>query len=262
MTKMKKKLVLKIGSSTLTRGTQQISRGKLEDLARQILELRKTYDVVLVSSGAIATARQFVELDGGNSIEVKQALAAIGQPLLMRLFHEAFSDFGLRMAQCLLQSTDINNDTSRQNIINTLEVLLENGYVPIVNENDTVATEEIRFGDNDKLAAYTASLIQADLLILASDIDGLFDKNPKKHSDAQLIPVVDDLEKVAHLAEDTDTNLGTGGMKSKLAAAHICMKNGVEMWIVNGQVDDFAVKALKNEKGLTRFRPFNLNQTI
>lgn len=252
--KMKKKLVLKIGSTTLTRGTQQISRGKLEDLARQILALRKTYDVVLVSSGAIATAKQFVELNGGNSIEVKQALAAIGQPLLMHLYHEAFSDFGLRTAQCLLQSTDMDNETSRKNILNTLEVLLENGYVPIVNENDTVATEEIRFGDNDKLAAYTATLINADFLILASDIDGLYDDNPKKNPDAKLIPVVNDLEKVMHLAADTDSSLGTGGMKSKLQAARICSEKGVEMWIVNGQGDGFAEKALKGEIRCTKFK--------
>lgn len=250
---LKKKLVLKIGSTTLTRGTSQISRGKLEDLARQILALRKEFDLVLVSSGAIATAKQFVELDGGNSIEVKQALAAIGQPVLMRLYQEAFGDFGLRTAQCLLQSTDMDNETSRRNILSTLEVLLENGYVPIVNENDTVATEEIRFGDNDKLAAYTAVLIGADLLLLASDIDGLYDQNPKQNPDAQLIPTVSNLDDVLHLAADTDSVLGTGGMRSKLQAARICMENGVEMWIVNGQQDGFAEKALAGEVSITRF---------
>ena len=253
-TNVKKKLVLKIGSSTLTRGTSQVSRGKLEDLARQVLNLREQFDVVIVSSGAIATARQSVELDGGNSIEVKQALAAIGQPVLMRLYQEAFGDFGLRTAQCLLQSTDMNNETSRRNILNTLEVLLENGYVPIVNENDTVATEEIRFGDNDKLAAYTAVLIGADLLLLASDIDGLYDQNPKQIPHAQLIPTVSNLDEVMHLAADTDSALGTGGMRSKLQAARICTESGVEMWIVNGQVDGFAEKALAGEIRGTKFK--------
>lgn len=250
---MKKKLVLKIGSTTLTRGTSQISRGKLEDIARQVLRLRNRFHIVIVSSGAIATARQFVELDGGNSIQVKQALAAIGQPVLMRLYQEAFGDFGLRTAQCLLQSTDMDNETSRRNILNTLGVLLENGYVPIVNENDTVATEEIRFGDNDRLAAYTSVLIGADLLVLASDIAGLYDQHPKLNPDARLIPIVHNLDEVLHLAADSDSAIGTGGMRSKLQAAQICLESGLEMWIVNGQVDGFAEKALMGEMAFTRF---------
>ena len=249
----KKILVLKIGSSTLTRATRQISRGKMEDLARQILVLRQEYEVVLVSSGAIATARQFVELSGGNSIEVKQALAAIGQPVLMRMYQEGFSDFGLRTAQCLLNYRDFDNEKSKRNILNTLKVLLENGYLPVINENDTVATQEIEFGDNDKLAAYTAVLLSAGLLLLASDIDGLFSSDPKQHQDATLVQTVTNLEEVLGLAGESNSGPGTGGMKSNLEAARICTQQGVEMWILNGQHDDFAVKALKGEVPFTRF---------
>ncbi len=225
----------------------------MEDLARQIPVLREEFDVVLVSSGAIATARQFVELSGGSTIEVKQALAAIGQPLLMRMYQEVFGDFGLRVAQCLLNYRDFDNETSKQNILNTLRLLLENGYVPIINENDTVATEEIKFGDNDKLAAFVAVLLDAGLLILASDIDGLFDSDPKRNEDAKFIHKVTNVAEVLSLAGESQAGLGTGGMKSKLEAAHICAGHGVEMWIVNGHKDDFAVKALKGEMEFTCF---------
>lgn len=249
----KKLLVIKIGTATLTKATEQISRGKMEDLARQILVLREEYDVVLVSSGAIATAKQFVQLSGGNQIVVKQALAAIGQPLLMRMYQEVFSDFGLPVAQCLLNYRHFDNDNSKENILSTLHVLLDNNYVPVINENDTVATQEIEFGDNDKLAAYTAVLLKAHLLLLASDIDGLHDSDPKSSNDARLIRTVTNLQEVMKHAGESSSGLGTGGMKSKLEAAQICTRHGVEMWIVNGQNDGFAVKALNGEGAFTRF---------
>jgi glutamate 5-kinase len=185
---MKKKLVLKIGTSTLTSGTKLISRGKIEDIGRQILELRDEYDIVLVSSGAIAAAKQYINIkDAGKPVESKQAMAAIGQPLLMRTYHEIFSDFGIPTAQCLMTYRDFENETSRQNTLNTINELLKYNYLPIINENDTTSVEEILLGDNDKLSALTATLIKADLLVLASDIDGVFDKNPHIHADAQLI---------------------------------------------------------------------------
>lgn len=251
---MKKRIIIKIGSSTLTRGTNQISRGKIEDLARQIIALREQYDIVLVSSGAIATARQFMELSGANAIAVKQALAAIGQPVLLRIYQEVFGDFGLHVAQCLLHYQDFDREQSRENIVNTIQLLLDNGYIPIINENDTVATEEIQFGDNDKLAALAASLLQVDLLILASDIDGLYTGDPKSDVEAALIKTVEDVATVKHLAGSSVSAHGTGGMSSKLAAAQICQNQGIEMWIVNGGVEGFAEKALRGEMSFTRFR--------
>jgi glutamate 5-kinase len=252
---MKKTVILKLGSTTLTRGTAQISRGKLEDVARQVLALQSGYRFIIVTSGAIAMARQFIQLHGGNTIAVKQALAAIGQPALMKAYQEVFNDFGLPTAQCLIVNRDLDNDRSRENITNTINVLLDNGYIPIINENDTVATEEIRFGDNDKLSALTAAVLRVDLLVLASDISGLYDKDPHKHPDAAIIPLVENLNDVAHLGGETNSDIGTGGMRSKLVAAGICAESHVEMWIVNGFEDGFLVKALAGEVPFTRFVP-------
>ncbi|MEM8906423.1 MAG: glutamate 5-kinase [Bacteroidota bacterium] len=253
MATTKQKIILKIGSSTLTRGTDQISRGKIEDLARQILALQDRYDLILVTSGAIATAKQFMQLSGTNPIAVKQAMAAIGQPLLLKIYQEVFSDFGLKVAQCLLNYRDFDNESSRTNIVNTINILLENQYLPVINENDTVATEEIKFGDNDKLAALTAALLKVELLVLASDIDGLYTNDPKSDPDAVLIEQVRSVEQVKHLASDSTSAHGTGGMRSKLIAAEICQQHAVEMWIVNGAIEGFAQKAMAKEIPFTRF---------
>ncbi len=250
---MKKKLVLKIGTSTLTAGTKLISRGKIEDIGRQILNLREDYDIVLVSSGAIATAKQYINIsDPGKLVESKQAMAAIGQPLLMRIYHEIFSDFGIRTAQCLMTYRDFENETSRQNTFNTITELIKYGYVPIINENDTTAVEEIILGDNDKLSALVATLIGADLLVLASDIDGLFDKNPHLHPDAQFIPEIRNINEARNLVEERDSGLGTGGMNSKLEAAMICQKENVETWIINGARNNFLVDALDGKIPFTK----------
>ena len=251
---MKEKIIIKIGSSTLTRGTDQISRGKIEDLARQILTLRETYEIVLVSSGAIATAKQFMHLAGTDGLAVKQAMAAIRQHIFLRIYQEVFSDFGLQVAQCLLHSQDFDLPQSRENIVNTLDILLKNGYVPIINENDTVATEEIKFGDNDKLAALTAALLRVNLLVLASDINGLYSSDPKADPQAQLIEIVDDVDRVRHLAGDSRSAHGTGGMRSKLTAAEICSRAGIEMWIVNGREERFVARALAGDLSFTRFK--------
>lgn len=252
---MKKKLVLKIGTSTLTSGTKLISRGKIEDIGRQILELREEYDIVLVSSGAIAAAKQYVNIkDTGKPIESKQAMAAIGQPLLMRIYNEVFSDFGIPTAQCLMTYRDFENETSRQNTLNTISELLKYNYLPIINENDTTSVEEILLGDNDKLSALVATLISADLLVLASDIDGIFDKNPHLHQDASLIGEITDIVDARKLVEERDSGLGTGGMNSKLEAATICKREGIETWIVNGGANNFLVNALQGKMSHTRIR--------
>jgi glutamate 5-kinase len=252
---MKKRLVLKIGTSTLTNGTKLISRGKVEDIGRQILALRGEYEIVLVSSGAIAAAKQFVNInDPEKLVASKQAMAAIGQPLLMRIYNEIFSDFGIRTAQCLMTYRDFENEISRKNTLNTLNELIKYDYVPIINENDTTAVEEIILGDNDKLSALVAALISADLLVIASDIDGVFDKNPHLNTDAKLIPKITNIHEAKSLIEERDSGLGTGGMNSKLEAAIICQKENIETWIVGGARNNFLIDALEKKVQFTKFR--------
>lgn len=256
---MKKKLVLKIGSSTLTNGTNLISRGKVEDIGRQILALQNEFDIVLVSSGAVAAAKQRINIiDPGKLVETKQAMAAIGQPLLMRIYHEIFSDFGIRTAQCLMTYRDFENETSRKNTLNTIGELLKHSYVPIINENDTTAVEELILGDNDKLSALVAALIKADLLVIASDIDGVFDKNPHLHQDAKLIAEIKNIEDAKSLVEERDSGLGTGGMNSKLEAAMICQKENIETWIIGGGRNNFLIDALEGKCAYTKFVNQNL----
>ncbi|MBK5194540.1 MAG: glutamate 5-kinase [Proteiniphilum sp.] len=252
---MKKKLIIKIGTSTLTAGTNRISFAVIESLARQIVELKQAYDVVIVSSGAIATARQFVEINGFHrNVDSKQAMAAIGQTKLMELYDTIFSTFGLNIAQILLTYRDFENNIANENTRNTIKRLWQADYIPIVNENDTVSIEEILLGDNDKLSALVAVITEADLLILVSDIDGIFNRNPHLHPDAQLITDVSDLEVIKDCVEEKESSLGTGGMSSKLYAAEICMRNGVEMWIVNGQRANYIIKALNRAIPFTRFK--------
>ena len=252
---MKKKLIIKIGTSTLTAGTNRISFAVIESLARQIVELKQVYDVVIVSSGAIATARQFVEIKGFHrNVDSKQAMAAIGQTKLMELYDNIFSTFGLNIAQILLTYRDFENNTANENTRNTIRRLWQADYIPIVNENDTVSIEEILLGDNDKLSALVAVITEADLLILVSDIDGIFNRNPHLHPDAQLITDVSDLEIIKDCVEEKESTLGTGGMSSKLYAAEICMRNGVEMWIVNGQRANYIIRSLNSAIPFTRFK--------
>lgn len=252
---MKKKLIIKIGTSTLTAGTNRISFAVIESLARQILVLRENYEVVIVSSGAIATARQFVEINGyQRNVDSKQAMAAIGQTKLMELYDTIFSSFGLNIAQILLTYRDFENPVANENTRNTIKRLWQAGYIPIVNENDTVSIEEILLGDNDKLSALVAVITGADLLLLVSDIDGIFNRNPHLHADARLICEVTDLESIRNYIEEKESTLGTGGMSSKVHAAEICMEKGVEMWIVNGQRANYIIRAMNGEIPCTRFR--------
>lgn len=253
---MKSKIVVKIGTSTLTAGTNKISRGKIEEIARQFEKLRSRHELVLVSSGAIATARQFVNMEKwGNSVPSKQALSAIGQPKLMQIYSEVFSDFNLKIAQCLMTYKDFDNDVSRANTTNTINELLANGYIPIINENDTTAVEELILGDNDKLSALVATLIDADKLIIVSDIDGLFDKNPKLYPDAALIPEISDLHAIEKYIEEKDNGLGTGGMTSKIAAVKICFRKHIMVYLVNGSRPDFIEDSLNGNLKFTRFVP-------
>lgn len=257
---MKKTLVIKLGSSTLTAGTDKISRGKIEDIARQIIILKNKYNIVIVSSGAIATAKQFVNIKGWeNVVASKQAMSAIGQPKLMQIYYEVFNDFEIRIAQCLLTYRDFESEISKNNTLNTILELLKHDFIPIINENDTVAVEEIILGDNDNLSAKVACLINADILILASDIAGLYDKNPHLNEDAQLISVVSDFSEIMQFVEEKEGGLGTGGMTSKLQAAQQCYLQGIETIITNGSQNNFILDCLNDNIPCTRF---NRNSNI
>jgi len=251
----KKRILLKIGTNTLTKESDRISRGKIEDIGRQIYELQNEYEFIIVSSGAIAVAKQFVKLEStGKEINVKQALAAIGQPHLMRIFQENFRELGLLISQCLLSYADFKREKSKENIIKTIDVLLANNYIPIINENDTVATDEIQFGDNDKLAALTASLLNVDLVIFASNTNGIYTKNSMKSEKKITISSVMDISEIQKEVSNIKSSQGSGGMQSKIDAAAILQKNNIETWFVNGLEDNFILNAMNNKSNFTKIR--------
>ena len=252
---LKKRILLKIGSNTLTKDTDQISRGKIEDIGRQIAALKEEYEFIIVSSGAIAAARQFVKLEhNGEEINIKQALASIGQPHLMRIFQENFRELGLFTSQCLLSYSDFEKEQSKVNIKNTINVLVANNFIPIINENDTVATDEIKFGDNDKLAGLTAALLSADILIIATNTDGIYTKASLLSSIPKTIEVVTDLSNLLHEIGESKSTHGTGGMQSKIDAATIAQNAGIETWITNGLNDNFITDAIENKSTFTKIK--------
>lgn len=250
---MKKRILIKIGSNTLTKESNQISRGKIEDIGRQIAQLNNEHEFIIVSSGAIAAAKQFVKLEHhGAEITIKQALASIGQPHLMRMFQESFRELGLFTSQCLLSYSDFERQKSKANIKNTIDVLVENNFVPIINENDTVATDEIKFGDNDKLAALTASLLNVDLLIIATNTNGIYTKESLESGKPETILSVSNVSQLSSEISTKKSSLGTGGLQSKIDAITIANQANMETWIVNGLDDNFIINALKNKSKHTK----------
>ncbi len=237
--KNKKRIVIKIGSSSLTHAqTGDLNLLKIERLVRIISDLKgEGKEVVLVSSGAIAAGRQAL---GGQkrptTISEKQAYAAVGQARLMMVYQKLFAEYNQIAAQVLLTKDTMTNDVSRYNAQNTFDELLNLGAVPIVNENDTVSTHEIQFGDNDRLSAIVAALIGADLLILLSDIDGLYSDDPHKNPDARFISMVYEITpQLLEMGKGTSgSDVCTGGMAAKLAAARIATDSGSDMVIANG----------------------------
>ena len=253
----KKRILLKIGSNVLTKETNHISRGKIEDIASQIAILKDKFEFVIVTSGAIAVAKQFVDLESkGKEITVKQALASIGQPHLMRIYQETFREHGLLTSQCLLSYSDFSKKESRENIKNTINVLVENNYIPIINENDTVATDEIKFGDNDKLSALTAVLLEADLLIIATNTDGIYTKESIENDSAKTISKTSDIQMLRDQIQTSISLHGTGGMTTKIEASEIAKQSNIETWIVNGLKDDFMVNAINNVSEFTKITTY------
>lgn len=242
--KDKKRIVIKVGSSSLQhKETGGLDYIKLEVLVREICNLRNMgKDVVLVSSGAIAVGKRAVHLGKDDDpIAVKQACAAIGQARLMMTYQKIFSEYNHVCAQILMTKNTIVDPLNRFNAHNTFSELLKLGVVPIVNENDTVATYEIKFGDNDTLSAIVAALIDADLLILLSDIDGLYTDDPNQNKNAKFISVVDELtdDLMQMGKKSTGSDVGTGGMNTKLQAAKIATVAGADMIIANS--DDMRI---------------------
>jgi glutamate 5-kinase len=251
----KKRILLKIGSNTLTKETNNISRGKIEDIANQIAKLKDTFEFIIVSSGAIAVAKQFVKLESKESaVFVKQALASIGQPHLIRIYQEIFREYGLLSSQCLLSYSDFEKQQSKTNIINTINVLVQNNYIPIINENDTVATDEIQFGDNDKLAALTAVLLDVDLLIIATNTYGIYTKESIKNKAPKTIEEVLSIEDLKREVIHSKSSHGSGGMASKIEAAEISKNANIETWIVNGIEDHFITNAFENKVPFTKIK--------
>lgn len=237
--KKKQKIVVKVGSSNLVHEeTGKINYSKLEHLVRILCDMKNQgKDVILVSSGAIPVGFNALGLSKKpKTLSLKQACAAVGQGQLMMIYQKLFAEYHQMAAQVLLTKRVLTNDKRRMNVINTFQELLQLDVIPVVNENDTVSTHEIEFGDNDTLSAVVASLVEADLLILLSDIDGLFTDDPHNNPDASLIDVVEEItDDIVKMAKESVTTVGTGGMITKFHAAQIANSSGCDMVIANGR---------------------------
>ena len=234
-----RRIVVKLGTSVLTEGTKRLSRRRMLEIARQVALLHdEGHQVVIVSSGAIAAGREalnYPELD--RSVAAKQMLAAVGQVRLIQLYTELFSLFEIAVGQVLLTRADLSNRTGYLNARDTLLALLKHRILPVINENDTVATEEIKVGDNDTLSALVANLVDADVLILLTDQLGLYSSDPRANPDAELIPLVERIdETVWARAGGASSGLGTGGMITKIQAAQLAGQSGTKTVIASGQL--------------------------
>lgn len=256
--KDKKRIVVKIGSSTITHEeTNNLNLIKMEKLVRVLADLQNQgKEVVVVSSGAIAVGRQAVGMKKRpTEVEEKQACAAVGQAKLMMVYQKLFSEYNQLTAQVLMTKYTMINDVSRKNAQNTFRELLSMGVIPIVNENDTVSTDEVKIGDNDTLSAIVAALIGADLLILMSDIDGLYTDDPHKNPDAEFIDYVERITKeLEEMGKGSASDVGTGGMATKISAAKIATDSGADMVIANGDDIQTISRIMQGEKIGTLFK--------
>lgn len=251
------RIVVKVGTSTLAHPTGRLNIQRMERLCKVLSDLKNMgHEIILVSSGAIAMGFGKLNLsERPKDVPTKQASAAVGQCELMYIYDKLFTEYNHTVAQLLITAPDIEEGGVRkQNFHNTLARLLELGALPVINENDTISTEEFGIGDNDTLSAIVAVTIQADLLILLSDIDGLFDGDPRKNPDAKLIDTVEKIdEHIISLGGGSGSNLGTGGMATKLRAAQMAMAAGCEMVIANGQSPEVLYDVAAGKRMGTRF---------
>lgn len=232
-----KRIVIKIGTSTLTHSTGRLDLRHLETLARVLSDIKNMgLDVVLVTSGAIGVGMSKLGMTvRPKELRYKQAAASVGQCELMHIYDKFFLDYSQVVGQILITKNDIVEESRRERIENTFEALFELGAIPVVNENDTTGVDEILFGDNDTLSAEVAALVNADLLIIFSDIDGLYDCDPRTNDNAQIIPRVREIDdNIRALAGGAGSKLGTGGMVTKIHAAEVCFENDIPMVITNG----------------------------
>jgi len=253
-----KRIIIKIGSSTISSRETGLDHSRIEHLASQISDIKKKgKEIILVSSGAIASGMKILgKKDSLKSIPLKQAAAAAGQSRLIWSYEKSFSFFGERVAQILLTQEDLSNRRRFLNSRNTLSVLLKHGIIPIVNENDTVAIDEIRFGDNDALAGLVTHLVDAHLLLILSDVDGLFTSDPGTHPSATLIPVVTEMTpQIERLAFGPTSKEGTGGMQSKLQTAKKASGFGVATLIINGKSEKILEQVFQGQEVGTLILP-------
>jgi glutamate 5-kinase len=254
------RIVIKIGTSTLTAGKKELNLPMIVDLARQIaILLESGKEVVLVTSGAIAAGRELMRKNVSNQqIPAKQMLAAIGQPRLMEIYAQVFRIYGISVAQVLLTRSDLVQRRGYINARNTITALLNNRILPIVNENDAVATEEIRVGDNDNLSALVANLIEADLLILLTDQAGLYTSDPRSNAKAKLIKVIKEPEipeEIWQAAGGSGSGMGIGGMLTKIKAADLARRSGTTVIIARGDEKDILPRLIDHEELGTTISP-------
>ena len=257
----KRRIVVKVGTSTLTNELGKSNLHTIEKLAMTLSDIQNMgNEVILVSSGAIAVGANTMHLkEKPSSMRMKQAAAAVGQCTNMFLYAKFFGYYDKIVAQILLNAEDIGQEEKKENLTNTFNALLEEGVIPIVNENDSVSYTEIEsedrlFGDNDMLSAVVAVLCQADLLVILSDIDGFFDKDPRLYKDAQLIGRIEEIdESVYSLAGGAGSRRGTGGMKTKIQAADLAVSNGINTLVTNGKDPEILYDIVRGGKVGTLF---------
>lgn len=246
----KERTVIKVGTSTLTYDNGKINYRRIEKLCKVLSDLQNSgEEIILVSSGAIGVGMGKAGLEKRPAEnKKKQALAAIGQCELMYMYDKLFGEYNHSVAQILLTRYAVETDQKRQNVINTINELLNMNIIPIINENDTVAIDELdgnNFGDNDMLSAIVARLVCADRLIILTDIDGLYDSNPRTNPDAKMIDVVESIDKkILDMAAGSGSNRGTGGMITKLQAADYATKRGIDVYVINGSTPENIYKIL------------------
>ncbi len=252
-----KRIVIKVGTSNLTDKNYRLEPRKVEKLAKEIIELKdKGKEVILVTSGAIGAGIGKLDLkQRPRDIKVLQATAAVGQNILMSTYDQYFTTYEQTIAQVLLTHEDFFDRQRYLNLRNTLSILLKSGVIPIINENDTVAVDEIKVGDNDNLSALVASNLGADLLIMLTDTDGLFTYDPKRSKNAALISVVDEITPEIERIAETRGKTGVGGMKTKIQAAKVTMKAGIPLVIANGGEENIIMRIIEGEPLGTLFMP-------
>ena len=254
----KKRIVIKLGTSTLAHSTGRLNLRRVNNLVRVISDLQNAgKEIIIVSSGAIGLGVGKLGMKKKPvDTPLKQAAAAVGQCELMYMYDQLFGNYNIPVAQILLTKTIIGQPERRKNVENTFEKLIEMGVIPIVNENDTVAIDELELeiGENDSLSAIVAEIANADLLIILSDIDGLYNKDPHSNDDAKLIPVVEKIDEyIEHIAGGAGSSLGTGGMSTKINAGKIASNAGIDMVIMNGDNPERLYDLFENKQVGTLF---------